>query len=202
MYVPPHFAETRVEVLHEFMRLYPLAALITRSGRGLEANHIPVLMDGDTIRGHVARANPVWKDSEKDALAIFTGPQDYISPSWYEAKNEHGRVVPTWNYAAVHAHGTLTFFEDRERLREVVTRLTAVHEGKRPEPWKVTDAPVEFIDGQLGAIVGFEMRITRLEGKWKASQNRSDADRRGVVEALESSGRGDSADLVRDALKT
>jgi transcriptional regulator len=148
---------------------------------GLDANHIPVLVvDENTLRGHVARANPIWKAFDPQALAIFTAHDYYVSPSLYPSKQEHGRVVPTWNYSAVHVHGTLSFFEDRDRLRDIVDQLTSVHEAQFEHRWAVTDAPPEYIDGLLGAIVGFDLKISRIEGKFKQSQNRSAADREAV----------------------
>ena len=198
MYNPAHFREERPEVLHDFMRAHPLAALVTLSASGIEANHIPLMLDADkgVLRGHVSRANTIWQNSEPDALAIFTGPEHYISPSWYPAKQEHGRVVPTWNYTAVHARGTLTFFEDPARLRAIVEALTTIHEASLPQPWKVADAPPEFIEGLLKAIVGFELQIVSLQGKRKASQNRSEADRASVVDALRKLGAIESADTI------
>lgn len=191
MYVPRHFEETRVETLHELIRAHPLGALVTLTPGGLDANHIPFEVDPDpapfgTLRGHVARANPVWREfaREAEALVLFQGPATYISPAWYPTKQETGRVVPTWNYAVVHAHGTPRFIEDRRWLRAFVERLTTRHETGRPHPWKVTDAPPEYIDTQLNAIVGLEIPIARLIGKWKVSQNRPPADRAGVVQGL------------------
>ena len=185
MYTPSHFREDRPEVLLDFMRDHPLVTLVTLSAAGVEANHIPVLVDetATTLRGHVARANPVCREAATEALAIFTGEQYYVSPSWYPSKREHGKVVPTWNYEVVHAHGTLTFFGDKQRLRDLVDELTRTHESKFPQPWSINDTPPGYIDGMLNAIVGFEMRITRLEGKFKQSQNRSEADRAGVASA-------------------
>lgn len=186
MYTPSHFREDRPEVLLDFMRAHPLVTLVTRSAAGIEANHIPVLVDetSTTLRGHVARANPVCREAATEALAIFTGEQYYVSPSWYPSKQEHGKVVPTWNYEVVHAHGMLTFFEDKQRLRGLVDELTRAHESRFPQPWSINDAPPEYIDGLLNAIVGFEMRITRLEGKFKQGQNRSEADRAAVASAI------------------
>jgi transcriptional regulator len=209
MYVPKHFEETRIEILHELIRAHPLAALVTLTPDGLAANHIPFEIDPEpapfgTLRGHVARANSLWRDFSREvqALAIFQGPETYISPSWYPTKQETGRVVPTWNYAVVHAHGPLRAIEDRSWLREFVERLTNRHEASRSAPWKVTDAPAAYIDQQLGAIVGLEMPITRLIGKWKASQNRPAHDQDGVVEGLRHEGRESAmamAGLVRQS---
>jgi transcriptional regulator len=189
MYLPSYFREERIPVLHELIRTRPLATLVTLADTGMDANHIPMLIDSEpqpfgTLLGHVARANPVWRDGSVPALAIFSGPEHYISPSWYPSKEEHGRVVPTWNYAVVHAHGTLHIHDDAEWLRSLVTRLTQTHEAQFERPWSVSDAPAEYINGLLKAIVGVELRIDRLEGKWKMGQNRSEADREGAADAL------------------
>jgi transcriptional regulator len=204
MYLPSHFAEPHVAVLHEFIRNSGLATLVTTGQDGLDASHIPLLLDPTPqplgrLVGHVARANPQWQAAlpEADALAIFLGPEAYVTPSWYATKRETGQVVPTWNYVAIHAHGRVRYFHDRARLLEVVVRLTDRHEQPRATPWKVADAPTDFIDSMLKGIVGVEFCITRLEGKWKASQNRSEADRRGVAEGLEREGRETMARLVR-----
>jgi transcriptional regulator len=189
MYLPTHFEETRVEVLHDLIRACPLGALVTQTAGGLDANHVPFEIDPDpapfgTLRGHVARANPVWREAAPEVLVIFQGPSAYISPAWYPTKAETGKVVPTWNYAVVHAHGRLRVIDDRAWLRAFVERLTARHEAARPEPWHVTDAPADYIDSMAGAIVGMEIPVARLVGKWKVSQNRGPADREGVVAGL------------------
>jgi transcriptional regulator len=191
MYVPAHFEETRPDVLNRLIHDHPLAALVTLGSDGLNANHIPLELDPaaaplGTLRGHVARGNPVWRDFSRDVevLAIFQGPQAYISPAWYQTKRETGKVVPTYNYIVVHAYGPMRIVEDRAWLRRLVERLTSRHEAGKPEPWKVTDAPADFIEQMLGAIVGIEIPLTRLVGKWKASQNRPAVDREGVVKAL------------------
>ena len=209
MYNPAHFRETRVPVLHGLIKRHPLAALVTLGADGLVANHIPMEIDPQpgpfgTLRGHVARANPVWRDaaSHVEALAIFSGPQIYITPSWYPTKEVSGQVVPTWNYVVVHAHGPLRAIDDPAWLRDFVSRLTDRHEGQRATPWHVTDAPADFIERQLGAIVGLEIPVHRLEGKWKVSQNRAASDRDGVVAGLrESRDRASAAmaDLVAGA---
>jgi transcriptional regulator len=209
MYVPKHFEETRVEILHELIRAYPMAALVTLAPDGLDANHIPFEIDPEpapfgTLRGHVARANALWRDFSREvqALAIFQGPDTYISPSWYPTKQETGRVVPTWNYAVVHAHGPLRAIEDRGWLRGFVEGLTNRHEASLSNPWKVTDAPADYIEKQLGAIVGLEMPLTRLVGKWKVSQNRTARDQDGVVEGLLQAGRESAtamAGLIRQS---
>jgi transcriptional regulator len=191
MYLPPHFEETRPEILASVMREYPLGTLVTLAPDGLSANHIPFEYDPQpsplgTLRCHVARGNSVWKDFDKEtpALVIFGVPQAYISPSWYEAKREHGKVVPTYNYVVVHAYGSLQIVEDAEWLRGLVSRLTERFESDRPQPWAVSDAPVDYIEKQLGAIVGIEIRVTQLIGKAKASQNRSAEDQAGVIRGL------------------
>lgn len=191
MYVPAHFAETRVEVLHDLVRAYPLGAMIVLSSNALDANHIPFEIDPlpapfGTLRGHVARTNPVWRDfsPQVEALAIFQGPHGYVSPGWYATKKESGKVVPTWNYAVVHAHGPLRVIDDRAWLRQFVEQLTDRYEGQRSEPWKVTDAPSDFIETMVASIVGIEIPIARLTGKWKVSQNRPERDRAGVVDGL------------------
>jgi transcriptional regulator len=194
MYLPNHFAETRPEVLRTLIHAQPFATVVTHAADGLTADHVPLELDDapapfGTLVGHVARSNPLWRGlgDGLPALAIFHGPQAYVSPAWYPSKREHGKVVPTWNYVVVHASGTLRAVEDRVWLRALVERLTARHEQGRPEPWQVSDAPADFIDAMLGGIVGIELRIARLEGKWKLSQNRPPADVAGVVDALASS---------------
>ncbi len=191
MYEVAAFREDRIDVMHALVRIHPLATLVTHAGGKLEANHLPLLIDPlptpqGTLRGHVARANPLWRQAHEDreALAIFQGPQTYVTPSWYPSKRETGKVVPTWNYAVVHAYGPLIVHDDCDWVRDLVTRLTAQQEGGRPQPWGITDAPADYIERVLAAIVGIEIPIARLEGKWKVSQNRVDADRAGVIEGL------------------
>ena len=206
MYVPAHFEETRLDVLHDLVRNHPLATLVTLDREGLNANHIPMELDPEplplgTLRGHVSRANPVWQDFSSDvgALVIFQGPEIYITPSWYQTKQESGKVVPTWNYAVVHAYGPLRIIEDPIWLRALVERLTNRNEAQRPEPWEVADAPDDYIEGQLRGIVGIEIPIARLLGKWKVSQNRPEADRKGVRTGLHELGKSNAAcmaDLV------
>ena len=191
MYTPKAFEVTDLALLHAAMKQSELATLVTMTTQGLVATHLPLLLDetkGEygTLTGHVSRANLQWRetDTKAEALIIFLGLDTYVSPNWYPAKQETGRVVPTWNYAAIHAYGRLTFFEDPEWLRTMVTELTKRHEASFPAPWQVTDAPAVYIDSQLKAIVGFEFRILRLEGKQKFNQNRSVEDRLGVIEGL------------------
>ena len=195
MYVPPAFAEDDVAVLHASMRAARLANLVTATAEGLVASPLPLLLDETegsqgVLYGHLARANPQWRAAPlSEAMALFMGPDAYVTPSWYATKRETGKVVPTWNYVAVHAYGPVEFFEDAGRLLEVVTRLTNLHEGPRAEPWAVADAPEPFIRAQLRGIVGLRMPITRLEGKRKLSQNRNAADRAGVAAGLAASDR-------------
>ena len=191
MYIPPSNAEHDPAVMQDFMDAHPLAAIVTASSGGLFASHIPLLLDRTgggfgTLRGHIARANPHHRQelSECEALVIFSGPNAYVSPAWYPSKAEHGKVVPTWNYVAVHAYGPVRFRDDEDFLRANVESLTARHEAAREQPWAVGDAPADYISGQLRAIVGVELSITRLEGRWKMSQNRPSRDIDGVVSAL------------------
>src|SRR6266567_3218487 len=195
MYNPPHFREERVEVLHQLIQQHSLATLVTLGADGLIANHMPLILDPEpaplgTLRGHHSRANSQSRDSLPgvSALAIFHGPEAYITPNWYPTKDETGRVVPTWNYVVVHAHGPLRVFDDPLLLEQHVRTLTNLQEARLPHPWSVDDAPLDFFHGQLSGIVGIEISLTRLEGKWKVSQNRAAADRAGVVKGLEASG--------------
>ncbi len=203
MYLPAPFKESRIDVLHAMMRAHPLATLVAQSESGLVANHIPVETLPEPaphglIRGHIARANPLWREyrADTEALAIFQGPQAYISPSFYPSKQQTGEVVPTWNYAVVHAHGTMTFVEDAAWLHALVERLTDGHESVREQPWKVGDAPTPYIQKMLSAIVGFEFSITKLIGKWKVSQNHPAANRQGVVRGLNATGDADSEEIA------
>lgn len=193
MYVPDHFREDRTDVLHDAVRRIGFSTLVTP---GLQANHLPMLLGEGVLRGHVARANPVWKNGDSEALAIFLGPHAYVSPSWYPSKAETGKVVPTWNYLTVHARGTVRWIQDAEWLRAHVSALSDAHEASREEPWKVSDAPASYIDAMLRAIVGFELTITGLEGKWKMSQNRDVADRDGVREGFAGDGNDTLAQLI------
>jgi transcriptional regulator len=207
VYNPQNFREERIPVLHELLREHSLASLVTFGGEGLTASHIPLLLEPEqgpfgTLYGHMSRANPQWHNfsSAFAALAIFAGPQHYISPSWYPSKQETGKVVPTWNYAVVHAHGNLEIHEDPDWLRAHVGKLTALHESEFVQPWSPDDAPPDYIRQLLNGIVGIELPIAKLEGKWKVSQNRPAADRLGVVHGLEELNRPESvamAALVR-----
>lgn len=202
MYVPPAFREDDLAALHGTMRDTRLSNLVTATAEGLLATPLPLFLVPDegpygTLYGHVARANTQWKLLPTgDAMALFMGPDAYISASWYATKQEHHKVVPTWNYVAVHAYGAIEFFEDVDRLLEVVTRLTNQHEQSQAKPWAVTDAPDAFIRAQLRGIVGLRLPITRLEGKRKMSQNRSAKDRAGVVAGLAASQRASDRDVA------
>ncbi|MBL8419255.1 MAG: FMN-binding negative transcriptional regulator [Dechloromonas sp.] len=186
MYLPKHFAETDVAEMHALMRAHPLATLVSDGPDGLNANHIPLLLAHGKLQGHVARANPLWKDGQVvgEVLVIFKGHESYISPSGYATKAEHGKVVPTWNYTAVHAWGRLRVIDDPAWIFAQISALTAAHEAALPQPWAVTDAPADYIEKMLGAIVGIEIDITRLIGKWKVSQNQPPANQASLIAAL------------------
>ena len=187
MYLPKHFEQQDLQALHALMRAHPLAALVSTGADGLTADHLPLEYDAasQTLRGHVARANPLWRHADgQPVLAIFRGPQAYITPSWYPGKAEHHKVVPTWNYTVVHAHGTLRAVDDAPWLHTLVSGLTAHHEAPRAQPWAVADAPDDYVQQMLRAIVGIEIPVARLVGKWKVSQNRQAADREGVADGL------------------
>ncbi|HEY5863679.1 MAG TPA: FMN-binding negative transcriptional regulator [Casimicrobiaceae bacterium] len=207
MYVPQHFAETDNAVLHALIRAHPLGTWVTAGDDGLVANHIPFLIDparGErgTLIAHVARANPIWRtfSTAVPSLVVFQGAQAYITPSWYPSKQAHGKAVPTWNYVVVHAHGMPRAIEDRAWLRKHLDALVSVHEAPMTVPWKIADAPADFIDGLLRVIVGIEIPIATLTGKWKVSQNRPEPDKVGVVAGLGARGDASStamAELVR-----
>ncbi|GAB6404034.1 FMN-binding negative transcriptional regulator [Pseudomonas sp. MHK4] len=194
MYTPSAFALKDLHELQQQILGTRLALLVTHGEQGLQASHLPLLLNTDegpngTLYGHFAKANPQWKElqSGAEALVIFAGADAYVSPGFYPSKSEHGKVVPTWNYVAVHAYGSAQVFTDADRLRTLVSALTDRHEAGRAQPWKVADAPADYIDGMLKAIVGFALPIQRLEGKRKLSQNRNTADIAGVREGLAAS---------------
>ncbi len=200
MYIPDHFAEPRLDALHALMRAHPLGTLVTHGPNGLDANHLPFLLDAErdpdaapygTLVAHVARANPVWHEVGDGAAVMVVFQSDaagYISPNWYPSKHETHRQVPTWNYQVVHAHGVLRIRDDERFVRGVVARLTRVHEAGEPRPWKIGDSAPAYIDGMVKAIVGIEIDIVRLVGKSKLSQNREARDREGAAQALERGG--------------
>jgi transcriptional regulator len=203
MYTPRHFLESDIPTLHAAIRRHGFATLVSMTPDGLLGTHLPLLLDPDagpygTLIGHIARANPHGRlaDPAVQTMAIFQGPDGYITPSWYEAKAETGKVVPTWNYVAIHAYGPLEMFDDPARLLDVVTRLTDRHEGARAKPWAVSDAPADFIDGMLKGIVGIALPIVRLEGKAKLSQNRPAPDQARVIAGLREDGRDALAEAM------
>lgn len=195
MYMPPAFSDEDRDSIHATITAARLANFVTATTEGPQVTPLPLLLDpgeGEygTLYGHLARGNPQWRISViGEAVAVFMGVDAYVTPSWYQTKQETGKVVPTWNYVTVHAHGPAEFFDDADRLLATVTRLTRMHEGERAKPWEVSDAPADYIAAQLRGIVGLRMPITRLEGKKKMSQNRSEADRRGVAQGLAGSSR-------------
>lgn len=206
MYLPRAFREDDPARIQAAVRDFPFAQLVTFGAGGIAATPLPLLFDAEdgpqgSLIGHLARANPQWKtaDTAVAALAIFSGPDGYITPSWYETKRETGKVVPTWNYVSIQMRGRISFQEDAETLLGIVTRLTAMHEAGRAAPWAVSDAPAEFVAAQLRAIVGLRIEITQVSAKWKMSQNRTEADRAGVVAGLRAEGSGE-ADAVADAV--
>jgi len=206
MYIPQHFAETRTEVMHGLLRQYPLGTLVTLEDGSLNANHMPFELDAEVaplgvLRAHMPRANPAWRSAAAggEVLVIFHGPQAYVTPSWYATKQESGRVVPTWNFMVVHAYGPLQVVDDPLRLRAHLERLTAQMESGREHPWRVADAPEDYIGKLAQALVGIEIPIARLQGKWKLSQNQPAENREGVERGLRSVGT-DNARAVADAL--
>ncbi len=194
MYIPKHFAEHDIAEMHALIRAHPLAMLVSHGPDGLDANHIPLLLaDAEpfgTLQGHIARANPLWKAGNVagEVLVVFQGEESYISPSGYATKAEHGKVVPTWNYAAVHAYGELRVIDDPHWIFAQISALTAAHEASLPQPWAVTDAPADYIEQMLGAIIGIEITMTRLLGKWKVSQNQPAANQASLIAAMEKTG--------------
>lgn len=196
MYLPAHFAETRPEVLRRFMATHPLAHLIVHGEGGLTADPVPLLHAPDPaplgrLRGHLARANPLWKAAGEegvDVLVLFQGPSAYVSPNWYPSKRENHKAVPTWNYVTVQARGRLRAVDEAAWLRALLAELTAAHEAGFAEPWRLADAPADFLERMLAAVVGIEIEVTELTGKWKLSQNQPPANRVGVIAALEGLG--------------
>jgi transcriptional regulator len=195
MYQPAFHREERLSVQHDLIRAHPLGLLIINGAAGLEANPVPFILDAErgekgTLLCHIARANPAWRnlDPQAESLAVFMGPQVYVTPSWYETKRETGKVVPTWNYATVHAYGRVRVIEDHDWLLAQIRALTQSQEGDRAHPWAVEDAPASFVDQMIAAIIGLEIPIERIEGKWKVSQNRTEADRAGVIAGLREEG--------------
>jgi transcriptional regulator len=210
MYLPQQFVEARLDVLHDLIRAHPLGTLVVCADAALCAEHIPFLLHADgagggRLHGHVSRANPVWSSfsGSREALVIFHGPQAYVSPAWYSSRAAHGRVVPTWNYAVVHAYGTPRAVQDPAWLLRHVAQLTGAHEAGQARPWRVAEAPNDYMEQMIGGIVGVEIALARLEGKWKVSQNRMRSDQLGVVAGLQQQGTDDAramAELVMQRL--
>ena len=217
MYLPAHFAESRPEVLQRLVQDHPFGLLVTQDGNAIIANSIPFFLDADpdggfgVLRAHVARANPVWREARSDveSLVVFQGAQTYVSPAWYPSKAEHGKVVPTWNYIMVQARGKARFIDDAAWLHAFVARLTDTHEAARSAnasgevaaPWAVSDAPADYVESMLRAIVGVEIVLSSIVGKWKTSQNRSAADRAGVARGLGEVAGDDAAAMARAVLE-
>ncbi len=206
MYLPKQFEVQDLTVLHQLIHDYPLATLVNYQAENLNANHIPLMLLPESeasswgaLQGHVARANPLLQEIQEnpEVLVIFQGAQSYISPSWYPSKQEKHQVVPTWNYTAVHAYGKVRLIEDSLWLKTHLAAMTAQHESLFPEPWKLTDAPVEYVEKMLKAIVDIEIHITKLQGKWKVSQNRPPQDQQGVIEHLQAHDNSEMAALVK-----
>ncbi|MFN9279711.1 MAG: FMN-binding negative transcriptional regulator [Betaproteobacteria bacterium] len=207
MYIPPQFAENRPEVLHRIMREHPLGTLVRNEEGGLDADHIPFEFEPDTgplgtLKAHVARNNPLWQrcPTGTPVMVIFRGAQAYISPNWYPSKHETHRQVPTWNYEVVHAHGTLSIHDDERYVRALVARLTREHDAAEPRPWKMGEAPPDYLQMMLGNIVGIEVTLTSLVGKSKLSQNRELRDRRHAADTLAERGRDGMAQAMRATL--
>ncbi|MEG0009162.1 MAG: FMN-binding negative transcriptional regulator [Aeromonas sp.] len=192
MYLPTHFAVTDPEALHALMRAYPLGTLVTHGEGGLDADHLPFEFDAEegehgVLRAHVARNNPLWQavTDGQEVLVVFKAADGYVSPNWYPSKQEHHKQVPTWNYAVVHAHGRIRVRDDARFVRRLLASLTRVHEAAEPAPWKMADAPRDYLEAMVAAVVGIEIEISELVGKFKLSQNKEAADRQGVVDALQ-----------------
>ncbi|AZG16428.1 FMN-binding negative transcriptional regulator [Cupriavidus pauculus] len=207
MYVPAHFAVPDIDALHRLMREHPFAALVTNGASGLDANHIPFELElppgkQGVLHGHVARNNPVWTDVRNgdDVLVVFRAEDAYITPNWYPSKHEFKKQVPTWNYRVVHAHGKITIRDDERYVRGVVARLTRTHESAQPKPWKMGDSPVDYIETMLKAIVGIEIEIEKIVGKFKLSQNRELRDKRSAGEALKAQGDVAMGQAMLDAI--
>jgi transcriptional regulator len=203
VYLPPHFEEHRIETMHDLIRAHPLGTIVHLGADGLSANHIPFLVDSasgpnGTLLAHIARNNALWREAspDQDVLVIFQGPDAYISPTWYPTKQETHEVVPTYNYAVVHASGRLLVHDDEKWLRGVIGKLTKVMEAPQPAPWKMADSPRDYLNARLTEIVGIEIPITRLTGKFKLNQNRPIADREGAIAGLRGTGQADDADTA------
>ncbi|KXZ69344.1 FMN-binding negative transcriptional regulator [Acinetobacter venetianus] len=209
MYIPQIFKETRQDVLHDLIRQYPFATLITQSNAGLDANHLPFKLQSDpehhraVLIAHIARNNPLHTQIRNgtEVLVIFQGEQGYISPNWYPSKQQHHQHVPTWNYQVVHVKGIIRFLEDEKSLRGILAKLTRTHEAKQPKPWKMSDAPSDYIAEELKGIIGIEIEIQQMTGKFKLSQNRDKVDAVGVVDGLEQQGKAKLAQAVQQYIQ-
>lgn len=195
MYLPSHFETPDLALLHQLILAHPLGALITHGERGLDANHLPFELDAGSgeqgvLRAHVARNNPLWQEAKEgdEVLVIFKAVDGYVSPSWYPSKQAHHQQVPTWNYAVVHAHGRIRVRDDARFVRRLLASLTRVHEAAEPKPWKMADAPRDYLEAMVAAVVGIEVEITGLVGKFKLSQNKEEADRQGAANTLQARG--------------
>lgn len=196
MHIPRHFQETRRDVLYALMHAYPFATVVAQTADGLVANHLPFERVGDVLQTHVARGNEMVGMDGQDVLVMFRGPQAYISPNWYPTKHENGREVPTWDYVVVHVHGHMKIIDDAVWLRDLLERLTTRHEAGEPEPWQISDAPADHVEKSLRAIVGVEIPIERVIGKFKLNQNHPERNRRGIIEGLQRRGTGDDRALL------
>ena len=203
MYLPSHFETPDLASLHQLILAYPLGALITHGERGLDANHLPFELDTEEgehglLRAHVARNNPLWQEASHgdEVLVIFKAADAYISPNWYPSKQVHHQQVPTWNYSVVHAHGRIRIHDDARFVRRLLTNLTRRHESAEPAPWKIADAPREYIEAMVQAVVGIEIEITGLVGKFKLSQNKAEADRQGAADSLQARGQVEIAEAM------
>jgi transcriptional regulator len=209
MYLPKPFEEKRPEILHALLREHPFGALVVMTATGLEANHVPFEIDPDpgpfgTLHCHLSRANQAWHDvvPDTEVLAIFQGPHSYITPSWYPNRHETGKDVPTWNYIVVHARGPMRVIDDPHHVRGHLEKLLARHEAKRPQPWQITDAPADYVAQQIERIIGIEIPLTSLVGKWKLGQNRTLRDRNAMLQGLLEEGRPDATALAAAVQKT
>lgn len=203
MYIPKHFEQPSIEAMHALIRAYPLATLVTFGAEGLRADHIPLLLSENPapyglLSGHIPRANPVWREAsnQTESIVVFQGPDAYITPSWYASKQETGKVVPTWNYAVVHAHGRIRVIDDAQWLRAHLEMLTQQQEGAFAHPWSVSDAPSDFTEKLFAGLVGIEIHIDKLVGKWKVSQNRSEQDKAGVAAGLRGLGVSNASQMA------
>ncbi len=208
MFKPPLFMEDRVGVMHDLIDAYSFGILIAHEDSELSVNHLPFVLhrelgDKGMLRAHMAKGNPLWKafDEGSNVVVIFQGPHHYISPGWYASKAEHGKVVPTWNYATVHAKGALKLIDDPDWLIEQIGSLSDIHEAGRDDPWKITDAPDKYIRGQMKGIIGVEIEFAELTGKWKMSQNKNDADKAGILNGLTNDGDENAIEMV-DVMKS